>query len=83
MSTAPDLKVQVILSPAGPQLICYSSCLTDRSPFIWYQNDEKVEKETSPSYAGYVDPADSYSCGYEGHRSGAVCEFNPLCNCVW
>ncbi|XP_030282733.1 B-cell receptor CD22-like isoform X3 [Sparus aurata] len=70
--TAPDLKVQVILSPAGPQLICYSSCLTDRSPFIWYQNDKKVEKETSPSYAGYVDPADSYSCGYEGHRSVPV-----------
>ncbi|XP_073331410.1 B-cell receptor CD22-like [Pagrus major] len=70
--TVTDLKVQVILSPAGPQLICYSSCLTDRSPFIWYQNDEKILEQTSPSYAGYVNPADSYSCGYEGHRSVPV-----------
>ncbi|XP_044047685.1 B-cell receptor CD22-like [Siniperca chuatsi] len=67
--TDPDLQVQVIWSSTGPKLICHSSCLRSRSSFGWYKNETKIKEETSPSYRGHIDPADSYSCAYEGYRS--------------
>uniref|UniRef100_A0A8C4DWH1 B-cell receptor CD22 n=1 Tax=Dicentrarchus labrax TaxID=13489 RepID=A0A8C4DWH1_DICLA len=67
--TDPDLQVQVIRSSTGPKLICHSSCLTDRASFVWYKNEKKMREETSPSYKGYVGPADRYSCSYESFRS--------------
>ncbi|XP_042338326.1 uncharacterized protein LOC121939357 [Plectropomus leopardus] len=76
--TDPDLQVQVIWSPAGPKLICHSSCLlVGRSFFVWYKNDTVIFGETSFSYGGKVDPADSYSCAHQRHRSPSVCEFTP------
>ncbi|XP_035855840.1 B-cell receptor CD22-like isoform X2 [Sander lucioperca] len=70
--TDPDLQVQVIWSSTGPKLICHSSCLTDRSSFLWYKNEIMIQEETSPSYGGHVDPADSYSCSYQRYRSTPV-----------
>ncbi|XP_076583702.1 B-cell receptor CD22-like [Chaetodon auriga] len=68
----PDLSVQVIWSSTGPKLICQSSCITDRSSFVWYKNETKIQEETSPSYRGYVDPADTYSCAYKSYKSPPV-----------
>ena len=76
--TDQDLQVQVIWSSTGPKLICHSSCLTDRSSFLWYKNGTMIQGETSPSYGGHVDPADSYSCSYQRYRSTPVCEFTLL-----
>ncbi|XP_039656734.1 uncharacterized protein LOC120559237 [Perca fluviatilis] len=70
--TDQDLQVQVIWSSTGPKLICHSSCLTDRSSFLWYKNGTMIQGETSPSYGGQVDPADSYSCSYQRYRSTPV-----------
>ncbi|XP_078101786.1 limbic system-associated membrane protein-like, partial [Sander vitreus] len=70
--TDQDLQVQVIWSSTGPKLICHSSCLTDRSSFLWYKNETMIQEETSPSYGGHVDPADSYSCAYQRYRSTPV-----------
>ncbi|KAA8578690.1 hypothetical protein FQN60_002533 [Etheostoma spectabile] len=67
--TDPDVQVQVIWSSTGPKLICHSSCLTDRPSYLWYKNETKIQGETSPSYGGHVDPADSYSCAYQSYRS--------------
>ncbi|XP_076585208.1 sialoadhesin-like [Chaetodon auriga] len=68
----PDLSVQVIWSSTGPKLNCQSSCITDRSSFVWYKNETKIWEETSPSYRGYVDPADTYSCAYKSYKSPPV-----------
>ncbi|KAF3688034.1 hypothetical protein EXN66_Car003706 [Channa argus] len=76
--TDPTLQVQVIWSSVGPKLVCHSSCLPPGRSFVWYRNEKKIQGETSPSYSGYVEPADSYSCsieGPEGYRSLPVCEF--------
>ncbi|XP_032363033.1 B-cell receptor CD22, partial [Etheostoma spectabile] len=70
--TDPDVQVQVIWSSTGPKLICHSSCLTDRPSYLWYKNETKIQGETSPSYGGHVDPADSYSCAYQSYRSTPV-----------
>ncbi|KAM3622732.1 uncharacterized protein V6R79_002508 [Siganus canaliculatus] len=70
--TESDLQVLVVGSATGPELMCHSSCLTDRVSFVWYKNGAQLPGETSPSYAGAVGPADSYSCAYEGHRSPPV-----------
>ncbi|KAK9540876.1 hypothetical protein VZT92_003297 [Zoarces viviparus] len=72
--TDPDVQVQVIWSTTGPKLICHSSCLpSGRSSLAWYQNETKrIQDETSPSYGGYVDPVDSYSCSYQSYRSPPV-----------
>lgn len=78
--TDPDLQVQVIMSPTGPKLICHSSCLTDRFPFVWYENEKIVPDETFPSYGGHVDPEYRYSCASQGHRSHSVCDFTSLCH---
>nr|XP_046234656.1 B-cell receptor CD22-like [Scatophagus argus] len=67
--TDPDLQVQVIWSLTGPKLVCHSSCLTNRSSFIWYENGKEIREATSPSYRGHVDPANNYSCGYKNYRS--------------
>ncbi|XP_070847622.1 B-cell receptor CD22-like [Chaetodon trifascialis] len=67
----PDLHVQVIWSSTGPKLICQSSCITDRSSFVWYKSGTEIPEETSPSYGGYVDPADSYSCAYKSYKSSS------------
>ncbi|XP_063739695.1 B-cell receptor CD22-like [Eleginops maclovinus] len=68
-----DLEVQVIESSSGPTLVCLSSCLlTGRSTFIWYKNETVIQGETSASLGEYVDPANSYSCVYDGHRSPPV-----------
>ncbi|TWW59112.1 Fibroblast growth factor receptor-like 1 [Takifugu flavidus] len=70
--TDPDLNVQVFLSPFGLKLICHSSCLQDRFPLIWYENDRIIPEEKSASYRGHVWPMNSYSCGYQTHRSQPV-----------
>ncbi|XP_078022573.1 B-cell receptor CD22-like [Epinephelus lanceolatus] len=71
--TDPDLQVQVIWSPAGPKLICHSSCLpSGHFSFIWYKNQTEIQGETSVSYGGYVNLADSYSCAYQSYRSPPV-----------
>uniref|UniRef100_A0A3Q4BR32 B-cell receptor CD22 n=1 Tax=Mola mola TaxID=94237 RepID=A0A3Q4BR32_MOLML len=59
-------------------LICHSSCLTDRFPFVWYENETFIQDETSPSYGGHFDPEYRYSCASQGHRSHSVCEFTSL-----
>uniref|UniRef100_A0A4W6EH80 Ig-like domain-containing protein n=1 Tax=Lates calcarifer TaxID=8187 RepID=A0A4W6EH80_LATCA len=74
----PDVQVQVIWTSSGVKLICHSSCLLPgRSAFDWFRNEIKIQGETSPTFRGNVDPADSYSCAYEGHRAFPVCEFTP------
>ncbi|KAF1394632.1 hypothetical protein PFLUV_G00003090 [Perca fluviatilis] len=76
--TDQDLQVQVIWSSTGPKLICHSSCLTDRSSFLWYKNGTMIQGERSPSYGGQVDPADSYSCSYQKYRSTPVYAPKPF-----
>ncbi|XP_039656723.1 uncharacterized protein LOC120559226 [Perca fluviatilis] len=76
--TDQDLQVQVIWSSTGPKLICHSSCLIDRSSFLWYKNGTMIQGETSPSYGGHVDSADSYSCSYQRYRSTPVYAPKPF-----
>lgn len=75
MFTDPDLQVQVFMSPTGPKLFCHSSCLQDRFPFIWYQNDSLIPGETSASYRRPAWSETNYSCGWLQYRSHPVCEF--------
>uniref|UniRef100_A0A4W6EH77 Ig-like domain-containing protein n=1 Tax=Lates calcarifer TaxID=8187 RepID=A0A4W6EH77_LATCA len=71
--TVRDVQVQVIWTSSGVKLICHSSCLLPgRSAFDWFRNEIKIQGETSPTFRGNVDPADSYSCAYEGHRAFPV-----------
>ncbi|KAM7010092.1 B-cell receptor CD22-like [Tautogolabrus adspersus] len=57
----------------GPKLICHSSCVHGgRSPFVWFKNGTKIIEEITSSYQGLVDPADIYSCAYEGYHSFSV-----------
>ncbi|XP_027139027.1 B-cell receptor CD22 isoform X3 [Larimichthys crocea] len=70
--TDPDLQLQVIRSSTGPTLICHSSCLSDRSSFIWYKNKTEIMAETSPFYRGYINPADHYSCAYKNYHTASV-----------
>ncbi|XP_041789673.1 B-cell receptor CD22-like isoform X2 [Chelmon rostratus] len=67
--TDPDIQVLVIWSSTGRRLICQSSCITDRFSFVWYKNRAEIQRETSRSYRGYVDPAGIYSCSYKGYTS--------------
>lgn len=74
MSTDPDLQVQVFTSPTGPKLLCRSSCLQDRFPFVRYENDREIPGERSAPYSPAM-PKGFYSCGFLQHRSDPVCEF--------
>lgn len=75
MFTESDLQVQVFKSSTGPKLVCHSSCLQDRFPFTWYQNNTVIPEETSVSYRRPARPEIRYSCGYLQYRSDLVCEF--------
>uniref|UniRef100_A0A3Q3L0R6 Ig-like domain-containing protein n=1 Tax=Mastacembelus armatus TaxID=205130 RepID=A0A3Q3L0R6_9TELE len=82
----PDVQVQVIWSSTGPKLVCHSSCPRPGGlSFVWYKSEKRLEEETSSSYGGNIDSAESYSCavqGHERHRSLPVCEFTSLCHLV-
>nr|XP_046230162.1 hemicentin-1-like [Scatophagus argus] len=86
--TDPDLQVQVTTSSSSSraELTCHSSCrLPARPSFVWYKNGEKIETQTSSSYSGYFDDADSYSCAVAGHEdspSPPVCVRGQSCNKV-
>ncbi|XP_047198385.1 uncharacterized protein LOC124854580, partial [Hippoglossus stenolepis] len=68
--------VQVIWSPIGPTLTCHSSCLLSGRPsFVWYKNGTEIHGETFPTFRGFLQPENSYSCAYELHHSSPVCEF--------
>ncbi|XP_062244250.1 B-cell receptor CD22-like isoform X2 [Platichthys flesus] len=65
--------VQVICSPIGPTLTCHSSCLLSGRPsFVWYKNGTEIHGETSPTFRGFLQPENSYSCAYEHHHSSPV-----------
>ncbi|XP_051241620.1 B-cell receptor CD22-like isoform X2 [Dicentrarchus labrax] len=68
------------------KLKCQSSCrLPDHPSYVWYKNGQKIPTETSSSYSGYFDSADSYSCAVKGHEdspSPSVCVFDQSCNRV-
>ncbi|CAK6984165.1 uncharacterized protein LOC121912964, partial [Scomber scombrus] len=77
----PNLQVLVIRAKAYQSnkwvdLKCHSSsCLPDRSSFIWYKNGQKISRKTSSTYEGYYSPEDIYSCalkGFEHHPAPSV-----------
>ncbi|KAM7394685.1 hypothetical protein PAMP_021471 [Pampus punctatissimus] len=65
------------------KLMCHSSCrFPDRSSYIWYENGQKIETETSSSYSSYFYHKDSYSCAVKGHEdfvSLPVCVNDESC----
>ncbi|KAL7404971.1 hypothetical protein ABVT39_021827 [Epinephelus coioides] len=65
-----DLQVQVSRSyNSRRQFNCHSSCVLPRNTYyIWYKNGQKILGQTSSSYSGYVNSADSYSCALRGHE---------------
>ncbi|XP_040893207.1 sialoadhesin-like [Toxotes jaculatrix] len=80
--TEPRVQVQVIWSSTGPTLVCHSSCLLPgRSSFVWYENGNMIQGETSHSLRRLFDPEDSFSCAYEGYRSPPV--YAPRVPTVW
>ncbi|XP_062282332.1 B-cell receptor CD22-like [Scomber scombrus] len=77
--TVKDLQVQVnpsTINPSSAELKCHSSCrLPDHSSFIWYNNGEKITRQTSSSYSTNFNDGDNYSCavtGYEDFPSPSV-----------
>ncbi|XP_062244212.1 hemicentin-1-like isoform X2 [Platichthys flesus] len=65
--------VQVICSPIGPTLTCHSSCLLSGRPsFVWYKNGTEIHGETSPTFRGFLQPENNYSCAYDHHHSSPV-----------
>ncbi|XP_062244235.1 B-cell receptor CD22-like isoform X4 [Platichthys flesus] len=71
--TVTDPDVQVICSPIGPTLTCHSSCLLSGRPsFVWYKNGTEIHGETSPTFRGFLQPENNYSCAYEHHHSSPV-----------
>uniref|UniRef100_A0A3Q3L1F7 Ig-like domain-containing protein n=1 Tax=Mastacembelus armatus TaxID=205130 RepID=A0A3Q3L1F7_9TELE len=67
--TDPDVQVQVIWSSTGPKLVCHSSCPRPGGlSFVWYKSEKRLEEETSSSYGGNIDSAESYSCAVQGHE---------------
>ncbi|XP_040891994.1 B-cell receptor CD22-like isoform X2 [Toxotes jaculatrix] len=80
--TEPRVQVEVIWSSTGPTLVCHSSCLLPgRSSFVWYENGNIIQGETSHSLRRLIDPEDSFSCAYEGYRSPPV--YAPRVPTVW
>ncbi len=46
----------------------YRSCfLCDHSSYIWYKNEQEIQRETS-CYSGYFYSANSYSCATKGYE---------------
>ncbi|XP_044047684.1 B-cell receptor CD22-like isoform X2 [Siniperca chuatsi] len=87
--TVTDLQVLVRRSSSSSSwasLLCHSSCrLPDRPSYVWYKNGQMIQAETSSSYSGYLDSADSYSCavkGLEDFPSPSVCVRGQTCNRV-
>ncbi|XP_062244213.1 B-cell receptor CD22-like isoform X3 [Platichthys flesus] len=71
--TVTDPDVQVICSPIGPTLTCHSSCLLSGRPsFVWYKNGTEIHGETSPTFRGFLQPENNYSCAYDHHHSSPV-----------
>ncbi|KAM8772579.1 B-cell receptor CD22-like [Acanthopagrus schlegelii] len=79
ITNQPDPDVQVIVRPLDSSRVvlqCHSSCLPDRSSYIWYKSGRFSSRTTSPSYSVYTDPVNSYSCafgGFEDFPSPLVC----------
>ncbi|GLD67823.1 hemicentin-1-like isoform X1 [Lates japonicus] len=83
----PALQVQVRRSYSlWTVLFCNSTChLSDRPSYIWYKNGQKIQGETTSSYADYFYPEDSVSCAVIGHEdfpSPSVCVHGQPCNRV-
>ncbi|XP_039656995.1 B-cell receptor CD22-like [Perca fluviatilis] len=74
--TVPDLQVQVTRSWTQGELRCHSSCnVPDNPSYVWYNNGQKMDGETSSSLSVSVEDNGSYSCavtGYEAYRSPPV-----------
>uniref|UniRef100_A0A671VX57 Ig-like domain-containing protein n=2 Tax=Sparus aurata TaxID=8175 RepID=A0A671VX57_SPAAU len=82
-----DLQVKVTKLPSSPpELNCHSSCrLPDRSSYIWYNNGQKIQSQTSSTYTVNFNSADSHSCAVEGHEdfpSPPVCVSDRPCERV-
>ncbi|XP_032363952.1 B-cell receptor CD22, partial [Etheostoma spectabile] len=71
-----DLQVQVTRSSTQAELGCHSSCDVAANPsYVWYNDGQKMDGETSSSLSVSVEDNNSYSCavtGYEDHRSPPV-----------
>ncbi|XP_067355808.1 carcinoembryonic antigen-related cell adhesion molecule 5-like [Channa argus] len=65
-----DLQVLVITSrfSSWAKVTCQSSCLSDRLSYIWYKNGQKIQTQSTSSYADYFSSADSISCAVKGHE---------------
>lgn len=65
--------------------ICESQCnLADPISYIWYKNEEKVERSPTKYYSGNVRNSDLISCAVKGHEdfpSPLKCEFTPSGSC--
>ncbi|XP_020508602.2 B-cell receptor CD22 isoform X1 [Labrus bergylta] len=65
---------------------CKSRCrLPGQTSYIWYKNEEKIQRLASNSYEKYFYSANSYSCavhGYEESPSPSVCGHGHSCNRV-
>ncbi|TDH15659.1 hypothetical protein EPR50_G00011580, partial [Perca flavescens] len=74
--TVPDLQVQVTRSWTQAELRCHSSCnVPDNPSYVWFNNGQKMDGETSSSLRVSVEDNNSYSCavtGYEDYRSPPV-----------
>uniref|UniRef100_A0A8D0AEN6 B-cell receptor CD22 n=1 Tax=Sander lucioperca TaxID=283035 RepID=A0A8D0AEN6_SANLU len=71
-----DLQVQVTRSWTQGELRCHSSCnVPDNPSYVWFNNGQKMDGETSSSLRVSVEDNNSYSCavtGYEDYRSPPV-----------
>uniref|UniRef100_A0A8C9ZGP6 B-cell receptor CD22 n=1 Tax=Sander lucioperca TaxID=283035 RepID=A0A8C9ZGP6_SANLU len=71
-----DLQVQVTRSSTQGELRCHSSCnVPDNPSYVWFNNGQKMDGETSSSLRVSVEDNNSYSCavtGYEDYRSPPV-----------
>ncbi|XP_054460652.1 B-cell receptor CD22-like isoform X2 [Anoplopoma fimbria] len=69
-----DLQVQVnklavFQSHNRAELTCQSSCLLPgRPPYVWYNNGQKIQRQTSILYLDNFNPADSISCAVGGYE---------------
>ncbi|XP_067355870.1 sialoadhesin-like [Channa argus] len=72
-----DLQVQVTRSKmyhgsTWADVTCQSSCLPDRLSYIWYKNGQKIQRQSTSSYADYFTSADSISCAVKGHEKSYI-----------
>ncbi|XP_032399532.1 uncharacterized protein LOC116706697 [Etheostoma spectabile] len=67
------LQVQVIgFYSNWAMLKCQSSChLPDQPSYVWYNNGQNIQGQTSDSYLPYINSADSYSCAVRGHENSS------------